>query len=68
MGQRLYVRYSIHHCVGTLVQIDGDVARFDSSNQIWIPCIDSVSTDIPDLSHKPAKQSSLPANLLDLFK
>jgi len=65
MGQRVYVRYSIHSCVGTLVQIDGDIATFDSSNQIWIPCIDSVSTTIP----KPkGPASGLPANLMDLFK
>ena len=69
MGKRLYVRYSIHHCIGTLVQINGDVAVFDSANQIWIPCITSVSEDIPDISHKPAgKASNLPANLLELFE
>lgn len=64
LGQRLYVRYSIFECVGTLVSIDGDIALFDSSNQIWIPCIESVSTTIP-APRGPA--TSIPVNLLDLF-
>jgi hypothetical protein len=65
MGQRLYVEYSIFSCVGTLVQVDGDVAIFDSSNQIWIPCIRSVSTTIPQPG---GPVSSIPLNLMDLFK
>ena len=65
LGQRLYVRYSIHSCVGTLVAVHGTVALFDTSNQIYIPSITSVTTDIP----KPrAPATSLPVNLLDLFK
>ncbi len=66
MGQRLYVRYSIFDCVGTLVSIDGDVALFDTSHQIWIPCIESISTEIP--KPRPVPASSLPTNLLDLFQ
>ncbi len=65
LGQRLYVRYSIFDCVGTLVSIDGDIALFDSSNQIWIPCIESISTEIP--KPRPTPASSLPTNLMDLF-
>jgi hypothetical protein len=65
IGQRLYVRYSIHSCVGTLVGIHDTVAEFDNSHQIYIPAIDSVTTELP----KPrAPATSLPVNLLDLFK
>lgn len=64
LGQRLYVQYSIFECVGTLVSIDGDVALFDSSNQIWIPCIESISTEIPP---PRGPITSIPLNLMDLF-
>ena len=63
LGQRLYVTYSIHSCVGTLVAVRGTVAEFDNSHQIYIPCIDSVSTNIPK-----APTRAIPLNLMDLFK
>ena len=63
LGQRLYVTYSIHAFVGTLVDLNDTVAIFDTGNQVYIPAIRSISTNIPK-----APTRAIALNLMDLFK